>query len=136
MRLNWKDTWATILVLAAAAVYVTHLEMRDVPFVADVRVVAAVCLTFGIAAAVVGGWHRPVDGRALRFGAWFGSTASVLGVIALITAHPSALALLVLNTLALWGFASLRHTGLFAEDVPQQENTTARRPVRREQERS
>ncbi|MCS7483694.1 hypothetical protein ACFFQW_46635 [Umezawaea endophytica] len=139
MRLNWKDTWATILVLAAAALYVTHLEMRDVPFIADVRFVAAACFTLGIGAAVVGGWHRPVDTRALRFGAWFGSTASLLGVVALITAQPWSLALLVLNTLALWGFASLRHTGLFAEDMTDdtshQENPTARRRTRPEQER-
>jgi hypothetical protein len=140
MRLNWKDTWATILVLAAAALYVTHLEMLDVPFVADVRVVAAACLALGIGAAAVGGWHRPVDARAMRFGAWFGSTASLFGVVALITAQPWSLALLLLNTLALWGFASLRHTGLFVEEAPDdtshQENPTTRRRVRSEQERS
>jgi len=140
MRLNWKDTWATILVLAAAAVYVTHLEMRDVPFVGDVRAAAAVFIALGVGSAVVGGWHRPVDERALRFGAWFGSTASVLGVVALVTGQPWSFTLLVLNTLVLWGFASLRHTGLFVEEgtdaTSRQEDPTARRSTRPEQERS
>lgn len=55
MRLNWKDTWATVLVIAAVAGYVEHLELRAQPFIGDVRVVAAVCFALGVSAAAVGG---------------------------------------------------------------------------------
>ena len=141
MGLNWKDTWATVLVLAAVAAYAAHLALRDVPFAGDVRIASAACFALGVSAAVVGGWHRPVDARSLRFGAWTGSTASVLGAVAVLTAQPWALALLVLNTLALWVFATLSHTGLLAGKTPdgavhQPEGTAARPWPRREQERS
>jgi hypothetical protein len=114
MRLNWKDTWATVLVVAAVALYTAHLALRSQPFVGDVRLVSAACFALGVSAAAVGGWHRPVDDLAMRLGAVFGSTASLLGVAALITAYPWLLAALVLNIVALWGFATLRHAGLVA----------------------
>lgn len=114
MRLNWKDTWATVLVIAAVAYYLAHLALRAQPFVGDVRVASAACFAFGVGAAVVGGWHRSVDELALRVGARFGTTASLFGVAALLTAYSWLLAVFVLNIVALWGFATLRHTGLVA----------------------
>lgn len=115
MRLNWKDTWATVLVIAAVAGYVEHLELRAQPFIGDVRVVAAVCFALGVSAAAVGGWHRAVDDLAMQVGAVFGTTASLLGVATLVTAYSWLLFVFVLNIVGLWGFATLRHTGLFTE---------------------
>jgi hypothetical protein len=115
MRLNWKDTWATVLVIAAVAGYTAHLDMRSQPFIGDVRVVAFVCFALGVSSAAVGGWHRDVDDLAMRVGAVFGTTASLLGAATLVTAYPWLLFVFVLNIVGLWGFATLSHTGLFTE---------------------
>lgn len=115
MRLDWKDTWATVLVIAAVAFYAEHFELRSQPFLGDVRVAAAVCFALGVSAAAVGDWHRTIDDLAMRVGAVFGPTASLLGVATLITAHSWLLFVFVLNIVGLWGFATLRHTGLFIE---------------------
>ncbi|HEX6345892.1 hypothetical protein [Umezawaea sp.] len=113
MRPNVKDTWATVLVIAAVALYTEHLELTSQPFLGDVRVVAAVCFALGVSAAAVGGRHRATDDLAMRVGAVLGTTATLLGVATLITAHSLLLFVFVLNIVGLWGFATLRHTGLF-----------------------
>jgi hypothetical protein len=120
MRLTIRDGLATLLVAAAAAVYVlwvTGAAMTGWP----VRVAAAVVFALGFAAclsdqkqmAVVYGASREGPRPPVAYvvnASVIGALALVSGVIALVTGSAVMLAVLAASMAGLWLIATARHT--------------------------
>jgi hypothetical protein len=116
MRLTWKDVVTTVCAAAIVAVYAAYLQGTEVAFISGVRWVAGTVLVLGmvggcgLSAADVYEQPRSTVRRAyLVVATSLGVTALVAGVIALITASGTALAVLVAATVALWLIATVRH---------------------------
>ena len=102
MGFTRKDTIATALVAAVVAAYVGFLAFGSVPFIEDVRGMAAVGLIFGFASRRIGGRAGFRHERA-AFAAGLGSMA--LGIVALATESTVVLALFIGSIVALWAAA-------------------------------
>ena len=114
MRLTWKDTVSTVFMAAIAVIYAAFLNSTTAWLISSARGTAAAVLVLGI----VGGCGLSAaaeeyqDKRAwayTSFASVLGAAALVAGVIALITSGTTALAILVVATLALWLVATARH---------------------------
>jgi hypothetical protein len=119
MRLTIRDGLATMVVAAAAAVYllwVTEAAMTGW----SVRVTAAVVFALGFAGCVIDQNQMAVVYGATRDGrrppaayvvlaSAIGALALLTGVIALVTGSTAMLAVLVASIGALWVIATARH---------------------------
>ena len=89
MTHTWKDTVATALVAVVVVIYLAYLSFEGIPFVRDVRGMAAVGLVLSIASRRIGG-HEGFTHPRVAMAANFGWIA--LGVVALVTELPAVLA--------------------------------------------
>jgi hypothetical protein len=110
MRFTRKDTVATGLVAAVVVVYVAYVASDGIPFVRDVKGMAAVGLILGFASRRIGG-RAAFAHEQVAFAAGLASMA--LGIVTLITASEVVLALFVASIVALWAAAmyARTHTG-------------------------
>ena len=97
-----KDTIATGFVAAVVAAYVGFLAFGSVPFIEDVRGMAAVGLILGFASRRIGG-RAAFRHQRTAFAAALGSM--VLGIVALATENAVLLALFVGSIVTLWAAA-------------------------------
>lgn len=118
MRLTWRDALATLLVGAAAALYglwQTGTALAGM----STRVLGAVVFGLGWAgcmsdqremASVYGarGRRRAPMGYVVA-ASLVGGVALVTGIMALVSASETLLAILVAATVALWALATVRH---------------------------
>ena len=114
MRLNRTDIIATSAVGAGALAYALWLADVAVAGLGSARVVGAVVLGLGwlaSAVAVVPGFDELIHAPKLYLvvASALGLAALTAGVIVLVDAQESALALLVATTVAMWVLATVRH---------------------------
>jgi hypothetical protein len=107
---TWKDTVATGLVAAVVVIYVGYLLFDGIPFVEDVRGMAAVGLVLSFASRRIGGRHGFRHQR-VAMAANVGSLA--LGFAALATENAVVLALFVASIVVLWLAATYVRTDGF-----------------------
>jgi hypothetical protein len=135
MRLTWRDALATLFVAAAAALYALWQTGTAVAGMST-RVLGAVVFGLGWAgcmsdqremASVYG-----ADGRRrapmayVVIASLLGAVALVAGIMTLIGASETLLAILVATTVALWVLATIRHATTsqgHASDHPVREPT-------------
>jgi hypothetical protein len=110
MTRTWKDTVATASVAIVVIFYLGYLMFGSMPFVEDVRGMAAVGLVLSFASRRVGGRHGFQHERA-ALAANFGSLA--LGFVALATENGVVLALFIVSVVVLWLAATYVRTGGF-----------------------
>ena len=99
MTHTWKDTVATALVAVVVVIYLAYLSFDGIPFVRDVRGMAALGLALSIASRRIGsreGFTHPRVAMAANFG------SIALGVVALVTELPAVLAAFIVSIIALW----------------------------------
>ena len=114
MRLTGRDRLATLLVGAAALVYVVWVTANGADDETDVRVVTGIVLALGFvasASAVVPGFEGLMHGSKayLIVSSLLGLGAFVAGIAALVTGQEVWLLLLVVSTVVLWALSTLRH---------------------------
>jgi hypothetical protein len=122
MHVPMRDVLATALVAVALIAYVAWL-VGGFPVVEKVSSVALVVLVMGVLAsmsAVVPGFAQLVHGSWLYMGiaSVGGLIAAVAGVLALVNEDSSALAVLVLATIALWAMSTARHMSTYSTMHP------------------
>jgi hypothetical protein len=105
-----KDTVATVLAAAVVVIYVGYLWFGGIPFVEDVRGMAAVGLVLSFASRRIGGRHG-FRHQHLAMAANIGSLA--LGFAALATENAVVLALFIASTVVLWLAATYVRTNGF-----------------------
>jgi len=134
MHLSWRDGLATVFVGAGAVLYVLSLTGTDVPGMSETRVIAAVILGLGLAASVtavvygVGVGLLHAHKAYLVIASLIGLVALVAGVIALVSANETMLAVLVSSTIALWVMSTVRHA-ISAEKL--RDERAIREPVKK-----
>ena len=122
MRMTWRDSFATLFVVLAVAIYVAWALGSPIATFDSVMAIASAVLVLGVAAsifAVVPGFDGLIHGsRSYLAG------SSVLGLLAFVTAAWSlltedalALSALVGATVLLWGMATVRHLRLQRPEV-------------------
>jgi len=105
---TWKDTMATTLVAVVVLGYVAHLILVNVPFIGEVRGMAAVGLVLGIGSRWIGGR------RGFKHERWamLGNMGSVaLGIATIVTGTEVFLALFITSIVALWAAATYVRLG-------------------------
>jgi hypothetical protein len=119
MRLTIRDGLATLLVAAAAAVYIPWMTGAAMAGL-SVRAMAAVVFALGFAACVTDQKQMAVVYRATREGprppsayamlaSGVGALALLSGAIALVTGSAAMLATLAVSMAGLWLMATARH---------------------------
>ncbi len=112
MRLSWRDGLATLFVGTGAVLYALWLAGVEV---GGVRVLTGLVLGLGLAASVtavvygVGAGLLQASKAYLVVASVIGFAALVAGVIALVGANETMLAMLVASTVALWAMSTVRH---------------------------
>lgn len=114
MRFARTDIIATGLVAVALAVYLVWLVAVDDPTSAAVRTVTGLVLALGFAAsatAVVPSFEQLLHGSRtyLVVTSVIGIVAAVAGILALVNADLTMLAILVAATVVMWAMATTRH---------------------------
>lgn len=110
MTLTGKDAAATLLTLLVVLTFAATHEGWDVPLVGGSHRWAAVAIVLlGTLTCGLGDPARSGGGVATRLCAALGVLALALGVIALATGSLTPLSLLVVDVVALWALATLRH---------------------------
>ncbi|HEX5949881.1 MAG TPA: hypothetical protein VFZ96_02670 [Actinomycetota bacterium] len=122
-HLTWRDRLATIVVAAAALLYLVWYMADDGPSETEVRWITAIVLALGFVAsisAVVPGFEGLMRGsRAyLTVSSLLGLGAFVAGIAALVTGREVWLALLVVATVVLWAMSTMRHAVAAPRSVP------------------
>lgn len=117
MRPLYRDVLATVLVAVSLVIYVAWATGASVLGLADVRTVTLAVLVLGVAssmAAVVPGFGELLRGSRLYLAvaSAAGVVALAAGLRALIDEDATALAVLVVAMIAMWGMSTLRHAGL------------------------
>lgn len=144
MRLNRTDAIATTAVGLAVIAYLLWLADLGVPGLGSTRVVGAIVLGLGwfaSAVAVIPNFDALIHASKVYLGtaSVLGVTALAAGVVVLVDASTSMLALLVSTTVVMWAMATVRHTrpnphAGQAQPVPARERTSPRQhgePARR-----
>lgn len=108
MQRTNRDTIATALIALLIVTYAGYLLFDGLPFVRDVKGMAAVGLVLGFASRRIGGrqgieheWRALVAGLACL----------ALGIVALATASELVLALFIAANVGLWAAATLVRSG-------------------------
>ena len=116
MTLTRKDAAAAALTTLAVLVFLATHEGWGVPLVGDSRRSAAgAILLVGVLTCGLG---SPGKDRATKVLAMLGIAAFALGVLALATGSLTLLSLLVVDMVALWAVATLRHARHRAAGLP------------------
>lgn len=115
MRLTWRDTLATIFVLAGAILYLLWLADIEVVGISSARAVGGVVMVLGLAASVtavvygVGAGLMQAPKVYLVVTSLLGLAALVAGIFVLTDPSESMLGLLVASTVVLWLMSTVRH---------------------------
>jgi hypothetical protein len=122
MTLPMRDVLASVLVGLSVVIYLGMTIGIALPGLGDVTGVAVAVLVLGIAAsisAVVPGFDELLHGSRLYLVAasLLGAVALVGGVWALLSNDATALAVLVLATVVLWGMSTARHMATAAQEL-------------------
>ena len=116
MTLTRKDAAAGALTALAVLVFLATHEGWGVPLVGDSRRSAAgAILLLGVMTCGLG---SPGKDRATKVLAMLGVAAFVLGAVAVATGSLTPLSLLVVDMVALWAVATLRHARHRAAGLP------------------
>ena len=107
MTLTRKDAAATALTGLVVLVFLASHESWGVPLVGDSRRWAAGAIL--LVGSMTCGLGSPGKDTATKLLAFLGIAAFVLGVLALATGSLTPLSLLVVDVVALWAIATLRH---------------------------
>lgn len=115
MRLNRTDVFATFAVGIGVLAYGLWLSGVGVPGLGSTRVVGAVVLGLGwlaSAVAVVPNFDELIRTSKvyLLVTSALGVAALIAGILVLVNASETMLALLVATTVAMWVLATIRHT--------------------------
>lgn len=122
MTLPMRDVLASVLVGLSVVIYLGMMIGIALPGLSDVTGVTVAVLVLGIAAsisAVVPGFDELLHGSRLYLVAasLLGAVALVGGVWALLSNDATALAVLVLATVVLWGMSTARHMATAAQGL-------------------
>jgi hypothetical protein len=123
MRLLKRDIIATVLVAAAGTLYLLNAAEVVLPGTGGTRATAAIILALGFAAsasAVVPGAEELLHGSKsyLVAASVMGVVALLAGVLTLVDAGDTALAVLMAATAVLWLMATIRHAVLAGAAAP------------------
>ena len=110
MTRTWKDTVATTFVAVVVLGYVAHLILVNVPFISEVRGMAAIGLVLGVGSRWIGGRHGFEHERWAMLGN-IGLVA--LGIATIVTGSEVFLALCITSIVALWAAATYVRLGGF-----------------------
>jgi len=120
VRITYKDAVATLLVAAIVVPYLGYLAWGDMPFIQDLRGMAATGLVLGLAAAAVAGRAafdpEPMHRAALAAGV----AALALGIAALLVGSSEVLlAVFIAAIVVTWALGEIARTrGPVASDQP------------------
>jgi len=107
MTFTRKDLGATVLTALVLLTFAAAHESWNVPLVGDSRRWAAgTILLLGMLACGLG---SPGTDRSTKVSMVLGTLALVLSVTSILTGSPTLLSLLVVDVVALWIVATLRH---------------------------
>jgi hypothetical protein len=106
MTFSRKDTVATGLVATVVIIYLAYLAFDGIPFVRDVKGMAAIGLILGFLSRRIGG-RSDFKHQRVAFAGGLGSIA--LGVVTLITASDALLPVFVCSIAGLWMMAMYAH---------------------------
>lgn len=114
MPLSWRDSLASLFVALGVVIWAAWAIGSGVPGFVEVAPVAIAVLVLGVAAsvsAVVPGWGELIHGSRAYFGAAsaVGVVAAGAGLLAVINGDATALAVLIVTTVALWAMSTVRH---------------------------
>jgi hypothetical protein len=115
MEFTRKDVWATALVAAIVVAYFGYVAFGSLPFIEDVRGMAAVGLILGFASRRIGG-REAFPRQRVAFVAGLASMG--LGIIALATQSEVVLALFIASIVGLWVAAAYVRTRGHTGRVP------------------
>jgi hypothetical protein len=129
MRINRTDIFATFAVGIGMLAYALWLADVAIPGLGSARVVGAVVLGLGwlaSAVAVVPNFDELIRSSRiyLVITSALGVAALTAGIIVLVTASETMLALLVWSTAAMWVLATIRHTLVTRRESPAVPTTT------------
>lgn len=122
-HLTWRDRLATLVVAAAALLYLVWFVADDGASESEVRWITAIVLALGFvasASAVVPGFEGLIHGSRLYLAvsSLLGLGAFVAGIAALVTGDEVWLVLLVGLTVVLWAMSTMRHAAAAPRSVP------------------
>src|SRR5512141_2172414 len=123
MRLTWRDTLATVFVLAAAVLYLLWLAEIEVFGMSSPRAIGAVVMVLGLAASVtavvygVGAGLMQAPRIYLAVTSLIGLGALVAGIMAIADANEPMLAALVIGTVVLWVVSTARHALIAGREI-------------------
>jgi len=115
MRLSWRDVLATVLVLAAAALYLLWLDGTEVLGMSSARSIGIAVMVLGFVASVtavvygVGAGLLDAPKLYLALTSLLGLGALVAGVWVLTVENEAMLGALVAATAILWLMSTIRH---------------------------
>ncbi len=114
MHLTWRDGLATVLVVAAAILYLLWLQDVEVFGLASATAVASVALVLGFVACATNlgyNWGELSQGSRTYFAvtSLLGLAAVVAGIWAIVSDSEPMLGALVLATAILWVMTTARH---------------------------
>jgi hypothetical protein len=113
MRLTWKDGAAALAVAAVAGLYASFLAEAGPSLISGPRALSGAVFSLGVLGCALGGTSTMQADRVPSrlwmpvFGT-LGTATLVAGAFAMITGYPTALAILVWGTVALWVVATVR----------------------------
>ena len=108
MRLTWRDGIATLLTAAAVAIFWALQAGFSLPLVASVRGAAAAILLIGVGTCAIGA-RMYERGRLYTTLGFLGTVAFFAGLVAIIWARESALAVESSVIVFLWAATTIRH---------------------------
>src|SRR5512133_1071471 len=123
MRFTWKDALVTVLVAAVAVPYIGYLVRGSMPFIEDLRGMAATGLVLGLIAAAVAGRAAFTQERFGRAAEIVGFVSLGTGLATLIWAESGTLSEVLLaafiGTMVLtWALVMVEDSGLLAGHRP------------------
>ena len=113
MRLTWRDAAATLLVGAAAAVYLGQRLSVPLPLITDRGDVAAAALLLGFVACVIDEWTVKHAALVRTLSVLSVSTVGI-GIAAMATESEVLLTIVVAMLVTLWAVTTLAHAGVLA----------------------
>lgn len=123
MRLTWRDTLATVFVLAAGILYLLWLAEIEVFGMSSPRAIGFVVMVLGVAASVtavvygVGAGLLQASKLYLVVTSLIGLGALVAGIMAIVEENEPMLGALVIATAVLWLMSTVRHALIAGREI-------------------
>lgn len=116
-RLTWRDAAASVLIAVLVALYLVDTFSESLTFLTDAGDMAAVGLSLGFAACVIGGWS-PRSTPGWPVWATMSTLAILLAVVVMATDKSWWLAVFMAWVVGLWAGTTLWHAGLLFRSTP------------------